>query len=100
MKQSTLKDESIITYLNEYFYFVSFNAESEYPIKFRGRDFQFLPNGNKTGVHELAMELGSVEGELNYPATIVLNSNNEILFQAHSFMNAEELMLILQAIPK
>jgi len=47
-------------------------------------------------VHELAKQLGTINGKLNYPALVVLNAKNEIVFQYDGYLNAEELEAILK----
>ena len=50
------------------FYFVILDGEEKQTIKFAGRNFAFKPTGKSTGVHELAIELGTVDNQVSYPA--------------------------------
>lgn len=95
MKTRTFADEAVIEILNEYFYFVDFDAESSAPIVFNRRIFNYKPTGATTGIHELAEVLGSINGKVAYPALCIMSPDNEIIFQQNYFMNADELMGVL-----
>ena len=95
MKSKTFKNEKIIKLLNEQFYFVDFNAEEKRKIIFNNTSFAFKPNGSNSGIHELAIELGTIMDQINYPIVCVLNYKNEIIFQNSGFLNANDLMKIL-----
>lgn len=97
MENSTLKNKELAELLNREYLFVKFDAESQEEIVFKGRAFQFMPTGNKTGVHALAQQLGAVEGKLTYPAIVILNPENEIIFQYQGYISAGELVEVLQA---
>ena len=96
MKQTSLKDSTIVDLLNRNFYFVSFDAETDRDINYRGQIFKYKPTGNGTGVHELAEQLGTVKGELNYPSLSVINSGNEIIFQHGGLLRTEALKTVLE----
>ena len=98
MKDKTFKNEKVIKAINENFYFVDFNAEEKRKIVFNNVTFDFKPNGNNLGVHELAIELGTINGAISYPTFCVLNYKNEIIFQNNSFLSSKDLMLILEKI--
>jgi thioredoxin-related protein len=95
MKLSTLRDERVVKQLNESFYFVSLNAEEKNDIRFLGHTFKYRPTGNETGVHELAEQLGSVNGKLSYPTLCVLNADMEIVYQHGGYLSTKELSRIL-----
>jgi len=96
MENSTFKNQEIIQIVNENFYFVSFDAEETSDITFLNHTFTFKPTGQKTGVHELATELATINNEVIYPTITVLDTSFAILFQKHSYLNTEELLGILQ----
>jgi thioredoxin-related protein len=96
MDHTTLKNETIVKLLTDHFYFIELDAESKTNIKYQGRTFKYKPTGNDTGVHELAKQLGTINGKLNYPALVVLNTKNEIVFQYDGYLNAKELEAILK----
>lgn len=95
MKNTTFKNEEIIKELNNTFYFVNFNAEEKRTVVFKKTAFQFKPTGNNSGTHELAIALGTINKQLNFPVLCVLNSENEIIFQHNGYLKPKELKLIL-----
>ncbi|RTY88353.1 thioredoxin family protein [Flavobacterium sp. RSP15] len=95
MKNTTFKNKEIITQLNSNFYFIDFNAEEKRTVIFNKTSFQFRPTGNNSGTHELALALGTVNKQLNFPVLCVLNSENEIIFQHNGYLNTKEFKLIL-----
>ena len=96
MEQTTLKNEQVIQLLNEEFYFVSFDGEQRQSIAFNGHNFAFRPNGRSSGTHELATALGTIDGTLTYPTLVILNRDNEIVFQFGSFLSARQLRSVLK----
>ncbi|WP_310554684.1 thioredoxin family protein [Flavobacterium sp.] len=95
MKNKTFKNKDAIKLINEKFYFVDFNAEEKRKIVFNKQDFAFKPKGSNSGIHELAIELGTINNQINYPTLCVLNEKKEIIFQHNSFLNAKDLINIL-----
>ena len=95
MKNTTFKNEEIIKELNNTFYFINFNAEEKRAVVFNKTTFQFKPTGNNSGTHELAIALGTINKQLNFPVLCVLNSENEIVFQHSGYLKPKELKLIL-----
>ena len=98
MENSTFKNPEIIALLNDNFYFISFDAESKDDVHFNNHTFQFKPNGQNTGIHELATELATIDSQVVYPTITILQTYYSILFQKHSFQNAKELLIILRKI--
>ncbi|MEA9413684.1 thioredoxin family protein [Flavobacterium sp. PL02] len=96
MKNSTFKNKTIVTQLNDEFYFVDFNAEEKRTIRFNNQTFNYKPNGNSSGVNELAIQLGTVNNQITYPIVCVLNPENEIIFQDTSYRNAKDFEVILE----
>ena len=96
MQNTTFKNRDLIDKLNTNFYFIDLDAEETRDISFLGRTFRFKPSGNKTGIHELATELATINGKLAYPSLCILNTKYEIIFQYANYLNAEELLKILE----
>ncbi len=96
MENSTFKNPEIIQLLNTDFYFISLDAESKNDIRFNNHTFQFKPNGQNTGIHELATALATINSQVVYPTVTVLDIDYSIKLQKHSFLNAKELITILQ----
>ena len=95
MERTTFTDESVISKLNDHFYYVSFDAESQQKITFNGHGFRFKPSGNHTGVHELAVALGTMDKQIVYPMLCILNDKYEIVFQHSGFLNAKDFQIVL-----
>lgn len=57
------------------YYFVKLNADSKQAITFRNKNYEFIQNSEKKGLHSLVKELAEVGGVLRYPTTVVLNSD-------------------------
>lgn len=97
-KLQTLKNKEIIKSLNDNYYFIDFNAEEKRTIIFNNQTFHFKPNGNSSGIHELAIQLATFNNQINYPTLCVLNDKNEIIFQHNSFLNTKDFKLFLDEI--
>lgn len=73
MEYTTLRNEKVRQLLNDKFYFVPFDGEYREEILFKGHKFNFQPNGRRSGTHELARALGTIDGEMIYPTLVILN---------------------------
>ncbi len=100
MENTTFKDQKIREELNKNFYFISFNAEDRKAINFNNHAFKFIPKGNNSGVHELAISLGEKDGNLVYPTIAILDSDYSILAQIQSFTNSKIVLEILQKLKR
>jgi thioredoxin-related protein len=96
MKKKTFKNEGIISVLNDHFYFVNLNAEDKNNITFLEKTFVYKPSGTASGMHELAKELGSIEGKIRYPTTTILNSDFEIDIQLSEYVNSNKMSTVLK----
>jgi thioredoxin-related protein len=96
MKNITLKNNEVISLVNQKFYYVSLDIEDENDITFRGYTFKYKPTGPNTGVHDLAEQLGSINGELAYPTISFLNAEYEIIYQQEGFIREKEFLDILK----
>ena len=95
MKNSTFKNPEIITILNSDFYFIPLDAETKNDLQFNNHKFQFIPNGNNTGIHELATALATINSQVVYPTVTILQTDYSIIFQKQSFLSGKELTAIL-----
>ncbi|MBC6992610.1 thioredoxin family protein [Lewinella lacunae] len=98
MEHTTLRDTAVVRLLNTDFYFVSFDAETEQDVQWRGHTFRFRPTGRKTGVHGLAEALGTVDGRVAYPTVCILNPAFERIFQYNGALDAAGLLRILRTV--
>lgn len=95
MKNSSFKDKEVVNLLNENFWFAELMAEEKEDIAFNGHTFEYKPTGSNTGIHELAEQLGTVDGKVSYPTLCILNPDYEIIFQYNQFINSTDLQTIL-----
>ena len=100
MKNTTFKDKEIAALLNQNFWFVDLNAEEKSDITFNGQTYKFRPTGNNTGIHELAEQFTSLNGEAAYPSICILNSDFEIIFQYNQLLSINDLRLLLNNLLK
>lgn len=94
MKHTTFKDERVIQLLNQHYYFVDFNAEDKRSITFNGASFAYKPTGVNTGVHQLAIELGTLNGVLSYPTTCLLDADYQIVHQFNHYLKNADIINI------
>lgn len=98
MKQTSFQDAKLKAYLEENYYFVSFDAESRESVLFAGKEFVFLQNGQGTGSHEMALELMQSIEKPAYPALVFLNEKREIIYVITGYLDADEILSILKEI--
>lgn len=96
MNNTTFKDKTIIKKMNDAFYFVALNAEEKKDIRFNGYTFKYKQTGTNTGIHELAIQLASMDKEIFYPTLCFLNGKNEIIYQQRDFIKAKQLATLLE----
>lgn len=94
MQNTTFRNKEFVEDLNQNFYYIELNAEDDKEIFFAGHTFQFKPRGRKSGTHELAEALGTIDGKISYPTLVILNPQNEIIFQYSGYMKREGLLSI------
>lgn len=100
MKATTFKNQEIIEKLNSDFYFIDFNAEGKQDITFNKQTFKYKPSGNNVGVHELALQLGTINNQIAYPVLCVLNEKNEIIFQYSNYILPKYFKTLLENMAK
>lgn len=93
MKNTMTEDNKVATLLSEKFYTVFLDAENKNDIFFAGRVFK-----HKAGLHELARELGTIQGQISYPSIVVLNIKNEIIYQHDGFLSPRTMLNILERV--
>ena len=95
MEKTIFSDSEVKNSLQDRYYFIRFNGESEDEIQFRGNSFNFKPSGKNQGVHELAQALGTTTGTLSFPTVIVLNKKLEIVYVNDGYMTKPEFLILL-----
>jgi thioredoxin-related protein len=98
MEQATFQNQQVKELLNKDFYFVELNAEEKQDITVKGHTFRYRPTGAGAGQHELAQELGMIDGKMSFPTLSFLNPDYEIIAQVPGFLTAKQLIDILKAL--
>ena len=70
MAKYTFTDPEVAAYINKHFYAVKFNAEIKQPIDFLNKTYK-----NPSRTHQLALKIGSKNGQLSYPSIVYFDEN-------------------------
>jgi thioredoxin-related protein len=95
MDEGTFTEASIVTLLNANFTPVKFNAETQSPVTFNGKSYNFNKSGAR-GANQLALDLGSTSGKLGYPTLVVLDANGNKLQAFPGYKDVETMSAILK----
>lgn len=96
MRRTTLSEPRVVEMLNTHFLFLPFDAEQRESIDFAGQTFRYRPNGSTSGMHEWAMELATIDGQIQFPTLTALNAQHEIVFQHQGLLAPDALMVVLE----
>lgn len=89
MDATTYADPQIVTYLNQHFYAVKFNAESKEPISYLGKTYiNQAPNTGRSP-HDLAKVL--LNNSLSYPTTLFMSELYANGIIAPGYLKANEI---------
>lgn len=89
MDSSTFQDAKVISYLNENFYAVKFNAEQKEAITYQGFEFKFVNSGRR-GYHQLAHSM--LNGRMGYPAFVYFNQEMERIMISPGYKKVEQII--------
>ena len=90
MDRKTYKNEKLISYINEHYYAVKLNAESQENIIFKEKVYKF--NASRRA-NDLAIML--MNGSMSYPTTIYLDEKLTIIQPLEGYLDATEFGKIL-----
>lgn len=98
MDRSVYTKEEVKTILNDAYYAVKFNAESNEIIQFGGRTFVNEQFGKKRNpIHQIPEYLaGRLNVALELPATVILNEDFEIEKRFYRYISPTEMLSILK----
>ena len=88
-EQNTFKDSVVVTNLNEHYYCVKLNAETDSTISFLNRDY----SGNGTN-HSLSWVLGAQDNQLLFPTTVILTPQYQLANRWVGYLSKDVLGLI------
>ncbi len=89
MEHSTLKDESIVDYINDKFYPVKLDAEMKRTITYEGKIFNFDPDEGENGLHELVLYL--TRGRPSFPTVVFIDEHKTNPQPIRGFINKEKM---------
>ncbi len=95
MKKNTFNHPKIAKYINNNFYAVRFNAESNKKVTFKGKTFVNNKNKKKKP-HQLAIAL--LRGKMSYPSVAYLNENNQLITTVPGYYGPKDMEPILNFI--
>ena len=82
----TFKNKQVIEALKDH-YCLELNTESSEEIRFLNRTYHFIPAGVNTGTHELARLLGSINGQITLPTTVLLDDHLQPVKQEAGYLD-------------
>ena len=92
MDATTFTNPVIIKYLNDHFYAIKFDAESRQTIHFKGKDYNYVSQGNR-GYNELAQEI--LNGQFSYPTSVYFDEDLNQLFPVPGYQDPKMLETVL-----
>jgi len=92
MKKNTFNHPEIAKYINEHFYPVRFDAESDKKVKFKGKTFKKDKNKSRRP-HQLAIAL--LQGKMSYPSVAYLDENNQLITAVPGYYGPKDMKPIL-----
>ncbi len=103
MMSQTFSNSEIITYVNDNFYAVKFNAEGNEAFTFLGVNYvnkSFNPaNANRrNGTHDFTQAIAPVNGRIAYPTLVYLDENSQIISPVQGFWKSREYLPLIHFI--
>jgi len=100
MMKNTFTDQEVISYINQNYYAVKFNAEGEESINFLGTVYsnpQYDPGRGtgRNGTHEFTMAIAPVNGRIAYPTVVYMDENFTILSPVQGYLQPNQILPIL-----
>ena len=96
MMRNTFTNGDVISYINEHYYAVKFDAEGPDPVEFKGKTFSnpsYVPNKpGRNGVHELSRAF-QVRA---YPTIVYLDEKLEMIAPVSGYKSPQQLELYLR----
>ncbi len=93
MDKDTFADSTIAAYMNEYYYAVKLDAETNDTIKFKGREFINENPASRRSAHQLAIAI--LQGKMSYPSYVFMNEENKLLTVVNGYMAPDKFEPIL-----
>ncbi|MGM0566683.1 MAG: thioredoxin family protein [Bacteroidota bacterium] len=96
MDKTTFQDTAIIKMLNEEFYPVKFDAESDHPVRFAGKVYKNPDPGARRSTHQLTYAL--LGKKVSYPSYAFFDEKYSRITVVKGYVKPENLMPVLHYI--
>jgi len=97
MDARVFSNKRVFKRISNNYYFVKFDAEGREPITLNGETYKYIMYSSQTGVHQLAKKLGEERGQLNYPTTVVLNTDYSLNKRIVGYINRNNFLYWLES---
>lgn len=88
MQEAQMQSDSALSFaLENSFYLFRINAESRIALNFFGRIYEF---DDASGYHELALYFAARQNQLEFPSTVILDSNLNPVFFRQGLMSRKD----------
>jgi len=100
MEHNVFSDHEISSQLNRNYYCISLDAEKPDTLSYGGIDYppEQQPNGKL--INSLARRIGEIDGKLNYPTSVFLDSKLIVQAQYASYLKKSDLLYVLKTLTK
>ena len=96
MEKVSFKDKSNVNLLNDKYYALKFNLETESDIIFNDKIYKNQElKTRRQPKHELAKFLTGKQDKIPLPAIIILDQNFKVIKQLHTYLNPKQLYLLI-----
>jgi len=92
MDQTSFSDSVVVNYLNENYYAIKLDAQSEEPINYNSKVYEYENRIWNGGYHQLALEL--MGNKMKLPTVVFLDENGQVIQSIGGFRTATELELM------
>ncbi len=89
MDKKTFTDPEVVSYLNENYVLIKFNAEQRQPITFKGETYEWTKRG-RNGTNQLALKM--MNGRAAYPTLVYLDQNREVIKSVAGYKKPDQLL--------
>ena len=80
------------------FYYIEFNAETKKDLVFKGEKYVYKTSGTSSGIHELAVKLGSGTKGISFPTWVLLDKNYQTVFRNEGVLSVAALATVVKGI--
>lgn len=93
MDKKTFTDPEVVSYLNEHYVLIKFNAEQRAPITFKGDTYEWTQRG-RNGTNQLALKM--MNGRAAYPTLVYLDQNRDVIKSIAGYKKPDQLLADLR----